>query len=72
MVQHLTVCLSRAQVSAVEEPEEDPIARAARLSDAGLGRPSLGGRGTARSGVGCVAGLLAWPQVCCLSLKSKP
>jgi hypothetical protein len=53
----------QAQVSAVEEPGEDAISRAARLSDAGLGRPSLGGRGTARSGVGCVAGLLAWPQV---------
>lgn len=52
-----------AQVLAIEEPGEDAISRAARLSDAGLGRPSLGGRGTARSGVGCVAGLLAWPQV---------
>ncbi len=53
----------QSQASQAEEAEEDAAAaRAARLSDAGLGRPSLGGRGTARSGVGCVAGLLAWPQ----------
>ena len=55
------MCAASAAEAAAIIEADSATGRAPRLSDVGLGRPSLGGRGTASSGMGCLAGILPRP-----------